>query len=168
MDGSLEVPALLSFEDLQHAVHRSAWRKSPHALFSRCLDGATCERLRAPSTVRASHMADLTLTLGHFALWIGVPADFVMHQTATTLSFRPVAVGRLFTCGTEYQIEHHLFPDISHVRGREMSPLLRAFRTQYGYPYRTQSWWQGVRGALAAFRNPCRTSAAPRARSAGA
>jgi len=166
------------------------------------------QQIRMPSTVRAAHVADLTLMLGHCALWIGVPVcfvapslvlqaylarltllglgfflvaapahlpeeaalldgpdvptDFVMHQTATTLNYEPGAVGRLFTCGAEYQIEHHLFPDISHVHYRKMSPLVRAFCTQHGYPYRTQSWWQGVRGALAAFLHPRRPTAAPK------
>ena len=37
--------------------------------------------------------------------------------------------------GLNYQIEHHLFPDISHVHYRKLAPLVRKTATEFNYPY---------------------------------
>ena len=40
-------------------------------------------------------------------------ADYLLRQTATTINFNTRLVGRFVCSGLEYQIEHHLFPNIS-------------------------------------------------------
>src|SRR5437868_12912694 len=48
-------------------------------------------------------------------------ADFFAVQTAGTVSFRTGWLGRFLCSGLEYQVEHHLFPNISHVYYPEIS-----------------------------------------------
>lgn len=74
----------------------------------------------------------------------GRPTDPVLLQTATTVNFRTGPLGRLLCSGLEYQIEHHLFPSYSHVFYPKMSPYVREFCRQNGYPYRTLGWTEGV------------------------
>lgn len=77
--------------------------------------------------------------------------DFVLLQTATTVNFRTGWFGRLVCIGVEYQIEHHLFPGISHVYYPKMAPILKEYCDANGYPYKTLGWWEGTWKAIAAF-----------------
>lgn len=101
------------------------------------------------------------LAPGHYpaeAAVIGREADWqqdrVFLQTATTINFRTGFYGRLLCSGLEYQIEHHLFPGYSHVYYRQMSPLVRAFCEQHGYPYRVLSWPEAIWSTLRIFYRP--------------
>ena len=80
--------------------------------------------------------------------------DFVLQLTATTLNFRTGPVGRFICSGLEYQIEHHLFPRMSHVYFPKMSGLVEDFCQQNGYPYRTLGWYQAVWKSLDVLRKP--------------
>ena len=51
--------------------------------------------------------------------------DFLFIQTATTINFRTSFLGRLLCSGVDYQIEHHLFPGISHHHYPQMSKLVK-------------------------------------------
>jgi fatty acid desaturase len=66
--------------------------------------------------------------------------DFFAAQTAGTVSFRTGPLGRFLCSGLEYQVEHHLFPNISHVYYPQASVAVRAFCAQHGLPYRSYSW----------------------------
>lgn len=66
--------------------------------------------------------------------------DFFAAQTCATVSFRTGMLGRFLCSGLEYQIEHHLFPNISHVYYPEVSLAVQAFCAQQGLPYRSYSW----------------------------
>ncbi len=81
-------------------------------------------------------------------------ADYVLRQTATTVNFRTGPLGRLLCAGVEYQIEHHLFANFSHVYYPAMSPLIREFCERHGYPYRTLGWGEGIIKSLLAFARP--------------
>ncbi|HEX5726516.1 MAG TPA: fatty acid desaturase [Longimicrobiaceae bacterium] len=81
-------------------------------------------------------------------------SDYVLLQTVTTVNFRTGALGRFLCCGADHQLEHHLFPGISHVHYPRMSPVLRAFCEENGYPYRTLGWGEGVWKSLQVFRRP--------------
>jgi linoleoyl-CoA desaturase len=37
--------------------------------------------------------------------------------------------------GLNYQIEHHLFPNISHVHYRSIAPIVERTAKEYGLPY---------------------------------
>jgi linoleoyl-CoA desaturase len=66
--------------------------------------------------------------------------DYVLLQTAATVNFRTGWVGRLVCSGLEYQIEHHLFPNLSHVYYPELAGAVREFCHANGLPYRCYSW----------------------------
>ncbi|HCN64730.1 MAG TPA: hypothetical protein DIT33_15235 [Pseudomonas sp.] len=81
-------------------------------------------------------------------------ANFVMRQTITTINFRTGHIGRLLCGGVEYQIEHHLFPTISPRHYPAISPILKRFCEQQGYPYRTEGWLEAIRHSLDTFWHP--------------
>lgn len=58
------------------------------------------------------------------------------HQLATTTNFCPR--NRLlawYLGGLNYQVEHHLFPRISHVHYPGLAPIVRAVCLEFGVPY---------------------------------
>ena len=67
-------------------------------------------------------------------------ADFFAVQTAGTVSFRTGWLGRFLCSGLEYQVEHHLFPNISHVYYPHISVAVQAFCAEQGLSYRSYSW----------------------------
>jgi linoleoyl-CoA desaturase len=78
--------------------------------------------------------------------------SFFELQTAGTISFRTGAAGRFLCSGLEYQVEHHLFPNISHIHYPEVSLAVQAFCAEQGLSYRSHSWglalwksWQVLR-----------------------
>jgi linoleoyl-CoA desaturase len=63
----------------------------------------------------------------------------LVHQLRTTTNFGMKS--RILTWlsgGLNYQIEHHLFPNICHVHYRRISHIVRETVTEYGIPYHTQ------------------------------
>lgn len=78
-------------------------------------------------------------------------ADFALRQTATSINYRTGPLGRFVCSGLQYQIEHHLFPAMSHVHYPMMQPLVRRFCERNGYPYRVLSWPEAVWKSLQAF-----------------
>lgn len=80
--------------------------------------------------------------------------NFLMLQTLTTINFRGGPIGRLLCGGVDYQIEHHLFPTISHRHYPEMSRHVKAFCEKHGYPYRSESWGRALWQSIMTFRNP--------------
>lgn len=81
-------------------------------------------------------------------------ADPVLLQTATSVNFRAGVVGRLLCAGLNYQIEHHLFPGMSHVYYARASRLVEAYCRAHGYPYRTLGWGEAVLKSLKTFYRP--------------
>jgi linoleoyl-CoA desaturase len=80
--------------------------------------------------------------------------DYILLQTTTTVNFRAGWIGDLFCCGSQYQIEHHLFPGISHAYYPRMSPIVRTYCEANGYPYQTLSWGEGMWKSLRVFWRP--------------
>ena len=72
------------------------------------------------------------------------PTDLVLRQTVTTVDFRAGRVAGLFLSGLQYQIEHHLFPGLSHVHYRLLAPLVKETLTRHGYPYRQLGWGEAL------------------------
>ena len=70
--------------------------------------------------------------------------DKILIQTANTINFRTGLVGRFVCSGVDYQIEHHLFPNISHVHYPELSVLVKRYCKANGYPYRCFPWWKAI------------------------
>lgn len=62
--------------------------------------------------------------------------DWAIHQLLTTTNFAPN--NRLlswYVGGLNYQIEHHLFPNICHVHYRKISRIVRETADEFGLPY---------------------------------
>jgi hypothetical protein len=78
----------------------------------------------------------------------------VLVQTVTTVNFRAGWFGRLLCSGVDYQLEHHLFPGICHTYYPQVSPLLKRYCEERGYPYRTLGWWEAIWKSLIAFKHP--------------
>ncbi len=70
--------------------------------------------------------------------------DFLLLQAVATVNFRTGPIGSLVSSGSDYQIEHHLFPHISHVFYSEMSPVVRKVCEENGVPYRCYPWGEAV------------------------
>ncbi len=81
-------------------------------------------------------------------------ADFFFRQTLATINFRTGLLGRLFCSGLEYQIEHHLFPKISHVYYPAISRHLKDHCRLAGYEHRTLGWAEAVWKSCLAFARP--------------
>lgn len=68
-----------------------------------------------------------------------VDNNWAIHQLSTTSNFSPN--GRIFSWligGLNYQVEHHLFPNISHVHYRKISRLVKNTAQKYELPYHSQ------------------------------
>ena len=81
-------------------------------------------------------------------------ADYLLLQTANTIDFRTGWFGRLLTSGLGFQIEHHLFPNVSHVHYQKLSPLVEQLCRQQGLPYRAFRWRHVVWKCWMVFRSP--------------
>lgn len=65
--------------------------------------------------------------------------DWAVHQLLTTSDYAPKS--KIFSWligGLNYQIEHHLFPNISHVHYRKISPLVKIAAHRHNLPYSVQ------------------------------
>lgn len=65
-----------------------------------------------------------------------IEEDWAIHQLRTTANFAPEA--RLLSWymgGLNYQIEHHLFPNICHVHYRNISKIVRSTAEEFNLPY---------------------------------
>lgn len=74
-----------------------------------------------------------------------------VHQLKTTCNFAPKS--RLFSWyvgGLNYQIEHHLFPNICHVHYRNLSKIVRKTAEEFNIPYRS---FKTFRDALRSHKN---------------
>lgn len=65
--------------------------------------------------------------------------DNYVHQLKTTSNFggnSPIL--SWYIGGLDYQVEHHLFPNISHIYYNKIAPIVEKTAKEYGYPYHTQ------------------------------
>ena len=65
-----------------------------------------------------------------------VENSWAVHQLLTTANF---SEGRhlfgWFIGGLNYQVEHHLFPNICHIHYPDIAPIVKATAKEYGVPY---------------------------------
>ncbi|UII32793.1 acyl-CoA desaturase [Fulvivirga ulvae] len=65
--------------------------------------------------------------------------NWTLHQMATTTNYAPGS--RLFSWligGLNYQVEHHLLPNVCHVHYRQLSKIVKSTAEEYGIPYHTK------------------------------
>jgi linoleoyl-CoA desaturase len=68
-----------------------------------------------------------------------------IHQVLTTANFavhNPII--RFYTGGLNQQIEHHLFPDISHVHYPKLAPKVKDLCRRYNLPYNENSFFGAI------------------------
>ena len=65
--------------------------------------------------------------------------NWAIHQLLTTANFSPKSrIFSWFIGGLNYQIEHHLFSNISHVHYRKLSAIVKETAAEFNLPYHSQ------------------------------
>jgi linoleoyl-CoA desaturase len=88
-----------------------------------------------------------------------IERSWAEHQLATTADFAPR--NRLLTFylgGLNFQVEHHLFPTVSHLHYPALAPIVNAVCEEHGIRYRS---FPSLRSALASHVRWLRTLGAP-------
>ena len=77
--------------------------------------------------------------------------NWAVHQLYTTCDYAPKStIFSWLIGGLNYQIEHHLFPNISHIHYRDISKIVQSKAKKYGLPYHVnksfaQAVWQHIK-----------------------
>lgn len=69
---------------------------------------------------------------------------WAIHQLESTANFKSSKAFSWFIGGLDHQIEHHLFPAISHVHYPAIAPIVRATAEQFGLTYHQKSSFLGA------------------------
>lgn len=65
--------------------------------------------------------------------------NWAVHQILTTTNYAPTSkIFSWFVGGLNFQIEHHLFPNICHVHYKKISSIVAETAREYGLPYNSQ------------------------------
>ena len=81
-------------------------------------------------------------------------ADFYARQLVATVNFRTGLFGQLFLAGIDHQIEHHLFPGVTHIHYPEVGKRLKSICEKHGYPFQIFGWWEAIWKSYAIFWSP--------------
>ncbi len=71
--------------------------------------------------------------------------NWAAHQLYTTCNFAPR--NRIFTWlvgGLNHQVEHHLFPNISHIHYRSLAEIVQQKAEEFGFPYHVNKSFFGA------------------------
>lgn len=65
--------------------------------------------------------------------------EWAIHQLLTTTNFAPGSkIFSWFVGGLNFQIEHHLFPNICHIHYKKLSTIVKTTAREFGLPYYVQ------------------------------
>ncbi len=65
-----------------------------------------------------------------------IHTDWTVHELLTTADFAPNSpLVTWYTGGLNYQVEHHLFPAISHLHYPAIAPIVQRTAQEFGIPY---------------------------------
>lgn len=68
-----------------------------------------------------------------------IKRNWYVHQLMTTSNYAPGNKWVTYLFGAlNYQVEHHLFPNISHIHYPELSKIVQATAKEYGIPYNSK------------------------------
>ena len=71
--------------------------------------------------------------------------NFAIHQMQTTSNFAPRSrVLYWLIGGLNYQVEHHLFPNVCHVHYKDLSKIVRETAKEFDVPYNSHSTFFGA------------------------
>jgi linoleoyl-CoA desaturase len=74
-----------------------------------------------------------------------VEANWAVHQLETTCDFAPSnKLLSWYVGGLNYQVEHHLFPNICHVHYPEIAKIVAQTTKEYGIAYHVQPTFSGA------------------------
>jgi len=92
-----------------------------------------------------------------------IEADWAVNQLYNTANFAPKA--KLFSWyvgGLNYQVEHHLFPNICHVHYSKISKIVKETAEEFDLPYFSQkTFWGALREHTLMLKNLGRNDFAP-------
>ncbi len=65
-----------------------------------------------------------------------IPTDWAVHELLTTANFAPSCRWLTwYTGGLNHQVEHHLFPSVSHLHYPAIAPIVQRTAAEFGIPY---------------------------------
>lgn len=72
--------------------------------------------------------------------------DWAIHQLFTTTNFSPNNFFlNWYVGGLNFQVEHHLFPNICHVHYKKISKIVRETAEEFDLPYHSQpTFWKAI------------------------
>ncbi len=74
-----------------------------------------------------------------------VDNHWAIHQMRTTANFANDNIFlSWFVGGLNFQIEHHLFPNICHIHYKALSPIVKATAEEFNVPYNQHKTWYGA------------------------
>jgi len=74
-----------------------------------------------------------------------VDLDWDVVQMLTTANFAPSnKILSWYVGGLNYQIEHHLFPNMCHIHHPEVSKIVKATAAEFGIPYYSEKTFMGA------------------------
>ncbi len=79
---------------------------------------------------------------------------FAATQTLTTFNYNGGWFFKWLASGLGYQIEHHLFPEISHPYYPQIAPYVEAFCKQHNLEYRSLTLRRALYESIKVFHNP--------------
>jgi linoleoyl-CoA desaturase len=66
--------------------------------------------------------------------------NWAIHQLHTTTNYgHRHRIFSWYVGGLNFQIEHHLFPNICHVHYRRIAPIVKATTLEFGLPYKSKN-----------------------------
>lgn len=72
-------------------------------------------------------------------------SNFIEHQLRTTMNFATESrLVTYFLGGLNFQVEHHLFPAISHVHYPKISKIVEATAKEFDMPYKSEKTFAGA------------------------
>lgn len=76
--------------------------------------------------------------------------DWAAHQLKTTTNFATKSwVFSWFVGGLNFQVEHHLFPNICHVHYKKLAPIIKKTAQEFNLPYYSKKTFVGAVAAHA-------------------
>lgn len=71
--------------------------------------------------------------------------NWAIHQMHTTTNFgRKNRIFSWYVGGLNYQVEHHLFPNVCHVHYRAIAPIVEQTAKEFGVPYKSKETFIGA------------------------
>ena len=141
-------------------LHAGLWWALPYALLQ-----VPPSRLLlvyvAPLMVLGPYLATI-FWLNHIGMPLvrrGEAISFLEHQTATSRTVLSPPAMDWFFGGLNYQIEHHLFPQVPSSRLARVQPVVQDTLMAAGLPYHGRSFRTSVREVAAHFRHVAQAAA---------